>query len=133
MKNDNRILELKNQIQAKKKNLAANQKFKPITNCSLFLNEKRYNLRVISKDDLKLLAVVLNALKISADNLKYGDIIISGYKISEWLIDVTNRITNISLKEENIKLENLEAQLSNLLSEDKKTELQIDEIESLLN
>lgn len=133
MKNDNRILDLKNLIKEKKEKLASIQKFNPITNCSIFLNEKRYNIHTLCINDLKILAVFLNSLKMSAIDLKYGDIVISGYKISEWLNDINNKINNISLKEEKIKLDKLEYQLSMLLSEDKKTELQIDEIESLLN
>lgn len=133
-KNDEKILELKKQIREKKNSIDKTVKFTPETNCILQLNGVNNNINVLSQDCLTLLMVQLNTYIMSAKNLELniGAIIISGYSVLEWINDIKCKISVIKYKEEMSKLKTMELKLDKLLSEDKKTELEIDEIASLL-
>ena len=138
--NDERILELKKQIEAKKEKLGKSKRFSPITNCFIDLDGQRYNINVLQKEDLKLLLVKLNSYFVSMyfynkeeeNDLKIDSLTISGYGISDWMSDVENKLNMLSRKDEERKLKAMEDKLTQLLSEDKQTELQIDEIAKLL-
>lgn len=79
-KNDDRILELKKQIEMKKQDLSKRKtRFTPETNCVLELDGNKYNLNVMSAADLTLLIIKLNMFVMSADSLKLPHPIISGY------------------------------------------------------
>lgn len=58
---------------------------------------------------------------------------ISGYNVADWITDLQSKLSFISRKDEEAKLKAMEATLDKLLSDDKKVELEIDEIESILN
>ena len=132
-KNDDRILELKKQIDEKKDNITNKKvKFVPETNCVLIFDGINYNLNVCQYEDLKLLLIKLNSYVISAKDLGYDDFVLSGYNVSEWLNDIQNKIEVIELKKEEVMLKSMESKLDKLLSDDKKTELEIDEIAGLL-
>ena len=132
-KNDDRILELKKQIDEKKDNITNKKvKFVPETNCVLIFDGVNYNLNVCQYEDLKLLLIKLNSYVISAKDLGYEDFVISGYDVSEWMNDIRNKMEVIELKKEEVLLKNMELKLDKLLSDDKKTELEIDEIAELL-
>jgi hypothetical protein len=131
--NDERILELKKQIAEKKTSLAKAEKFEPITNCILTLDGANCNLRVLKKEGLIALIVKLNVYALSAKDLGMVESYnISGYNIMEWIEDIRNKLTFENRKEEETKLKNMEDALTELLSNEKKTELQIDEIAALL-
>ena len=60
-KNDDRILELKKQVEDKKKELASKKtRFVPITNCILEMDGMTLNLNVLSESALILLWIRLN-------------------------------------------------------------------------
>lgn len=135
--NDERILELKAQIDIKKKDLGKTLRFSPITNCLVNLDGVNYNLNVLNKDDLQLLLVKLNLYRIStldliSNELLESELVINGYTISDWLEDVQSKLSVLNRKDEESKLKAMESKLTKLLSERKKVELEIDEIESLL-
>lgn len=131
--NDQRILEMKKQIEMKKKELGASTPFNPITNCSLELDGLRYNLHAFSKDGLMCLLIKLNSYALSAKDLGLlENYIISGFHISDWIKDMKSKLAFLNRKDEDIKLKAMEQKLDKLLSEEKKTELEIDEIESFL-
>lgn len=133
MNNDQRILDLKDQIKSKKEELITVQKKVPVTNCSLDLEGKRYNLHTLNKNDLKHLSVKLNMYKLSAKDLGYeGVFLISGYDVKDWLRDIKNRLDMIEKREKKQELEIMEKKLESLLSNKKKVEIELDEIESLL-
>jgi len=134
-KNDNRILELKKQIKEKKSKLKKIKRFNPITTCNLTLDGSLYNIHVCTKDTLKLLLIKLNLYIMSAEDLSISvnDIMISCFSIEDWISDINLKLENMSIKEEESKLKVMEEKLTKLLSEEKKTELQIEEIESLLD
>lgn len=131
--NDKRILELKSQIEKKKETLDLSLKFLPITNCSIELDETRYNIQTLGKDTLVSIMIRLNSYLLSAKDLGLEcEFNISGYSLEDWITDIKSRLVIINNKEEERKLKIMEDKLSKLLSEDKKVELEIDEIEGLL-
>ena len=57
---------------------------------------------------------------------------ISGYNVSDWITDIKSKLEIVSYKAEENKLKVMETKLHELLSNEKKTELAIDEIEGML-
>lgn len=129
-KNDERVLQLKKLIETKKSELST-QRFVPMTNCVLDMEDKKYNLNVLQEKELEFLMVKLNAYSMSADNLKI-DLVISGYGVNEWLADISGKLAIITDKKKRDELKALEAKLDKMLSDEKKTELELDEIAALL-
>lgn len=130
--NDERIMQLKQQIEAKRKELATKtSRFTPITNCLLVIDKVTYNLHVESSE---LLLIKVNMMAMSAKDLglDISKVIISGYSLADWIDDIKNYMNVQSYKDEKRKLERLEKQLDALLSDDKRTELEIDSIATLL-
>lgn len=131
--NDKRIMELRKQIETKKEQLNKSLRFSPITNCSIELDGSRYNIQVLQKNDLLTLMVKLNTYLMSARDLGIEkEYLLSGYKIEDWISDIKARIEILSRKDEERTLKIMEDKLHKLLSEDKKVELQLNEIESML-
>jgi len=130
--NDERIMTLKAQIEEKKKVLKNKKtKFSPETNCLIELDGVRYNLHTITDHTLLL---KLNLLKMSAEDLELNldEIVISGYPLSLWISDIKNKLEYEKYKAEKQKLDTLEKQLTNLLSDTKQTELKIDELAAMI-
>lgn len=131
--NDQRILKLKNEIAVKKEKLGKSLKFIPVTNCSIEVDGTRYNIQVLQKDQLVDLMVRLNMRLMSAKDLGIVDeYLISGYNIQDWITDIKSRIEILARKDEERLLKAMEDKLVKLLSDGKKVELEIDEIESIL-
>lgn len=131
-KNDERVLQLKEVIDKKKLELKGAKKFTPLTNCVLDLEGQKFNLNVLQLSDLQILLVRLNMYLISAKDLKI-DLEISGYNIAEWITDIKCKIQIFEFKKKETELKALEAKLDKMLSNEKKTELELDEIAALLN
>lgn len=131
--NDNRIIELKKQIETKRKQLLEKtNRFSPETNCILEFKGTTYNLNACSAEMLTLLLVELNMYIMSAADLGVTLPTLSGYPIEMWMTDIKNKISVLSVKQEESNLKKMEVKLDKLLSDDKKTELELDEIASLL-
>lgn len=132
-KNDDRIMQLKEQIEKKREKLATSNtsRFVPITNCLLVIDKTTYNLHV---DSSELLLIKLNSMRLSAKDLGIdtSKLMISGYSLDNWITDVKNNLSIQNYKAEKKKLDSLEKQLTALLSDDKQTELQIDQLAALL-
>ena len=133
-KNDDRILELKKQIETKKKSISEKKvRFIPETNCVLNMDGMTINLNVCSDDALLLLLLIrLNSYLMSAKDLNMADFEISGYSVAAWIKDIKSKLEVSGLKKEESDLKKMESKLDKLLSDDKKTELEIDEIAALL-
>lgn len=132
-KNDDRILELKKQIENKRATIEKGKvRFVPETNCILNIDGTTINLNVCTDDALQLLLVRLHSYSLAAIDLGLQDFQISGYSITAWINDIKNKLQASSLKKEEKNLNEMENKLLHLLSEDKKTELEINEIEALL-
>ena len=131
--NDSKIMNLKVLIEGKKKELKKSKQFSPITNCSIELDGIRYNINVLSKEKLITLAVKLQSYMTAAKELGLLDeYIISGYRIEEWISDIKSKLDVLIQREEEKTLKFMENKLDKLLSEDKKTELELSEIENIL-
>lgn len=131
-KNDERILVLREKICLQKEQLAkSNKRFVPLTNCILDFRGAKYNLNTLTYDLCVNLLVELNALNMSAKELGVMPNY-SGYSLLEWITDVKNRMSMLEIKKKDSELKAMESQLEKLLSEDKKTELEIDKIAELL-
>ncbi|MFQ3543489.1 hypothetical protein Q7A53_05335 [Halobacillus rhizosphaerae] len=131
--NDERILLLKKQIAEKKKNIGILTRFSPVTNCSLELDGVRFNLNALDKEKLQHLLIKLHTYFLSSKFLKMeNEVEYSGYKLDEWITDITSKLDILYKKDEIKKMKAMETKLSELLSDGKKVELEIDEIESLL-
>lgn len=133
-KNDAVILKLKKEIEEKKKMLKASERFTPITNCSLVLDGERFNLNVMNKkEDIIPLMVKLNAYAKSAEDLGVSEeLTYGGFKIEDWMTDLKARWNVINRTMEEGRLKALENKLHNLLSLDKKVELELADIASLI-
>lgn len=90
------------------------------------------NLNVCSDDALVLLLIRLNSYLMSAVDLGMSDFEISGYSVTAWIKDIKRKLEVSGLKREEADLKKMESKLDKLLSDDKKTELEIDEIANLL-
>ena len=131
--NDQRILTLKKQIEAKKKKLGETSKFSPVTHCLLILDDKTLNIQVLNRDELIALLVKLNSYLLSAKDLGVLSMyVINGYPLEDWIKDVQSRFNMLSQKEEEKSLKAMESKLTKLLSDGKKVELELDEIEALI-
>ena len=130
MKNDERVLLLKKQIDEKRNGLAA-QKFSPKTNCIIDLDGQKYNINVLQVNELELLLVKLSVYSEFAKNLGF-ELTISGYAINEWITDINQKLAVIKDKKKRDELKELESKLDKLLSDEKKTELILDEIAASL-
>ena len=132
--NDQKILALKDQIAVKKAALAKIAKFSPVTNCILELDGVRYNINVISGEQLFMLRLKLNMFKTSAFELGIlDDQTICGFKIEDWVADVDSRSQHLTRKTKEAALKSMETKLDNLLSGDVRTELELNAIDALLN
>lgn len=131
-KNDDRIMQLKKQISVKREELSKRtSRFVPITNCLLVLDKVTYNLHVESSE---MLLIKLNMISMSAKDLEIDtdNLMISGYSLNDWITDVKSNLEVQKYKKEKNDLNALEKKLDALLSEDKQTELKIDELAALL-
>lgn len=132
-KNDKRILALREKIAEKKEEIKKVGRFNPITNCSLEILGVRFNLNVLDKEQAALLLIQLNAYQMSAEDLGFEDeLTISGYPLNDWISDVESKLETLFVRDEERKLKVMEAKLEKLLSEEKKVELELDDIESFL-
>ena len=133
-KNDNTIMELKAKIDKKREQLKETPKFNPTTNCSIELDGVRYNLHAAAKSDLVYLLCKLHSLSEAAWDLSCADeLIIGGYTVDTWFQDVQARLAYMSYQDEMKKLKSLESKLDSMLSDDKKTELELADIAGLLD
>jgi len=130
--NDKKILALREKIQEKKDKIGK-VKFVPTTSCSIDWNGNRFNLHALNKDQLDFLLIYLNSCRLSMVDLGMSKMIISGFSLMDWIADIKMKLAVISQKEEENNLKALESKLNTLLSEDKKTELELASIEGLLN
>ncbi|HID0768045.1 TPA: hypothetical protein ACXDAZ_002574 [Clostridium botulinum] len=133
--NDNKILELKKQIEKKKEliKLSKSNSYEFKTNRVVDFEGEKYNLNVLQADKLNILMIRLNMYKLAAIDLKILDqCIISGYNVQDWINDIRCKLEILNLKEEERKLKLMENKLDKMLSDEKKVELELNEIEDML-
>lgn len=134
-KNDSKIIELKEGITKKRKDLSrASVKTTTITNCSIAIEGKRYNINTLKGTDLQHLLVSVNILLLSATDLRIQDEFKhDGYLLGDWISDLKSRVEVEKYKKKVKEMTALEKQLDSLLSKDKQTELEISGISELIN
>ena len=128
MKNDETILELKRKIAEKKKELKSSERFVPLTNCSVELDGVRSNIQVLTKEQLTMLLLKLTTYKLAMKEIMLESFNISGFEIDDWIFDVKSKLATLTRKEEEQKLRQMEQKLHNLLSNDTKVELELQQI-----
>ena len=132
-KNDDKILLLKQKIEEKKSEMGRPLRFSPETTCLIEIDGVKHNINVLTREQLILLACKLQALYMAADEIGYAkECVISGFHVSKWGSDIKARLNILDRKKTESELQAMEAKLYKLLSEDKKTELELAEIEALL-
>ena len=132
-KNDDRIIELKKQVENKKKEIESKKGLtKTFTNCILDLEDKKYNLNVLTEEQLTNLLVRVNMYLMSAHDLGIEKYILSGYSVNSWVTDIKYKMEEKALRREENSLAVMEQTLNKLLSDDKKTELELDSIANML-
>lgn len=129
--NDSRVLALKEKIKEKKASIKK-LTFSPITNCSLEFEGTRHNLQVVKEDVLTYLLIKLNSMILSMKDLGIKEYKISGYDVKEWISDIKQKLDVLAIRDEEASLKQLESKLTELLSDTKKTELELDSIAALL-
>lgn len=137
--NDDEILSLKQKIADKKSRMTATA-FVPKTNCSLAWNGENYNLHTLKKNQVIQLMIELNTYRMSYSHLATtigADLIdtsykIGGYDVESWMHDLYSRLQIVCRKDEEARLKVLEDRLHQLLSTDKKVELEINELKGLI-
>lgn len=132
MTNDDKIMQLKVIIEKKKEELKKYKKFCPVTNCVLDLDGKKYNLNVLQENELVLLLVKLDSYFVSAERL-HVNLILSGYDVLDWIEDIRDKLKDVEKKKKESELNKMESKLTTLLSDNKKTELELLDIETMLN
>ena len=134
-KNDDRILTLKKQIDEKKKELGKQPRFSPITTCMFTYNGNRVNIHTLtSVKDINAMLVYFNIYAMSAEKLGINceDVCFDGFSVLEWMEDLYAKKAVVEYTAKKAQLTALEKKLDKLLSDDKKTELEIDAIADLL-
>lgn len=135
VKNDERILELKKQIEEKKKELGKQPRFSPVTTCMFNHNGNRINIHTLTSiKDINAILVYFNMYVMSAEDMEINceDIVFDGFTVTDWIEDLKSKKTVIEYTAKKEQLTILEKKLDKLLSDDKKTELEIDAIADLI-
>ena len=135
IKNDERILELKRQIEEKKNELGKQPRFSPVTTCLFNYGTDRINIHTLtSVKDINTLLVWFNTYIMSAKdlNIDCADVELSGFAISDWMEDLQSKKAVVEYTTKKEQLTALEKKLDKLLSDDKKTELEIESIANLI-
>ena len=134
-KNDDRILTLKKQIEDKKKELGKQPRFTPATTCMFTYNGNRVNIHTLTTvNDINAMLVYFNIYAMSAENLGIDleDVRFDGFSVADWMEDLNSKKAVVEYTAKKAQLTALEKKLDKLLSDDKKTELEIDAIADLL-
>lgn len=134
-KNDEMILQLKKKVEEQKAELAKLPRTLQSETSTVFRTDaENLNLRVMSIEQLKLLKVKLHAYVMSAIDLEIGidEVIVSGFSIDKWMHDIGMQISVLTRVEKEKKLKETEATLNRMLSDDKRTELELQELAKML-
>ena len=134
-KNDETILLLKKKVELQREELAKLPRtLHPETSTVLRQDVDNLNLRVMSVEQLKLLKVKLHTYAMAAADLEIGidEFTISGFSIDKWMHDIDMQISVLTRAEKEKKLKETEATLNRMLSDDKRTELELQELAKIL-
>lgn len=134
-KNDDKIIELKKNVVKMREELGTIESFRPKTTCMITIDGERINLNTINKiEKLNYIMIKLHMFEMAAKDLGIGtdNFEIDGFTYSAWMADISAKKNIIAYNEKLKQLKNTEAKLEKMLSEDKKVELELLEIEQML-
>lgn len=137
---DKEIQELTKKIEEKKQALDRVKRYSYDTHMALNINATNYNLHTI--DDVSLLISLIANLELNEktfkDTIKKHNLPDISYKhqsydVVDWVGDILARIKKINSIKEARELTQMQAVLNELLSQDFKTELRLEEIKKKIN
>lgn len=131
--NDDKILELKQRIELEKLKLKEIARFTPKTTCVYVINDSiKFNIRTMSIDELNQLLIIVQTLICTAVPMGLTSTLFSGFTLEEWKSDIIGLRDQKMIMERKAKISRFETRLQSMLSDDKKTELEIAAIENAL-
>lgn len=135
MKNDDTIIKLRKKIETKQLELAKNKvgSFSPKTTCIFELRGSQYNLHRYQSDELAIVLLDLKLLKKMADEESVKDLRLNSFPIEDLIYDCEQKLNQFQYKKERAKLSKMTDELNKLLSDDKRTELRLEELEKELS
>lgn len=135
-KNDNTILLLKDKAKKKRAELGTEPKFTPVTTCVFTLYGEKVNIHTLDKSKVLFYLTQFRSMIEAAKDIPDAspeDIIVDGFDITEWYNDLLSKLSTLQYMKKLRDITALEQKLDKLLSEDKKVELELDDIAKLLN
>lgn len=129
--NDETILTLKKEIERKREKLGAKPTFLPKSKCIFTFNSVSYNINVLKQPELELLHTQFNVLNEAAKSFNYK-LQIDNCSIDDLITDVENKLKVIKYNTDVKQFEQLENKLTSLMSEDVKTNLELNAIMDIL-
>ena len=135
--NDEKIVQLKEVIAQKRKDLGDEPKFRPITTCQLKIdlsfNTNVHTLNSVQSVNNALMYLGLYELAAENAGLHPDDVEINGFTITEWKKDIAAKKASVEYNLKKQELANLETKLDGMLSDVRKNAITLDEISELLN
>ena len=138
-KNDTVIKELMKQVETQKEALGAKERVSWFTNGS-FQRDSGFHFNINTVTEGSVLAEALGFLIVQAEGFgKACDILgvdapfkWQGFSLKEWQDDFETRMRVVEWNKKKKLLENTQAKLSQLVSEEARTEMELDDIKALL-
>ena len=131
--NDDKILELKRKIELEKAKLKEVSNYTPKTTCVYRINDDvKFNIRTMSVNELNQMLIVVQTLICTAVPMNLMDTEFSGFTLAEWKADIIGLRDQKKIMERKAAIAQYESKLQSMLSDDKKTELEIAAIENAL-
>lgn len=125
--NDRVILQLQKDIKTKQSLIEKADRFSPITHCTLKIYGEVWNINVMNLEELQhIFATCLTLLNVGV-NYK-----ISGFKLSDWIEDLNSKIAVKTITQEKQRLTELENKLKQLLTNETKVSLELENIKNLI-
>lgn len=131
MSTDNLIVELKEKIEALKSTKDKKSDLK--TNCILNMQESNCNLNVQGIDGLLTIHAYLSGIQSSIKSLKLKGHLIEGHPVEDWLHDIHEMIKRKQSNDKKNQLNKLERALEQLMSDEKKAEIEVQNIAKTLD
>ena len=136
MTNDDKIIKLKETIAKKKADLGREPKFTPLTSCmlkvDLGINTNIHTMQSLDSVNNALMMLGLYELAAKGMDISTSEVMINGFTLESWITDLKSKREQILYRKNRKELDELESKLDGLMSEKKKTELAIDDIEKML-
>jgi len=137
-KNDNLVAQLLKKVEEKKEQIKKIKNPDFTTNLSFPILESntRLNLNAVDEDVLFYLLVKIDTMKSAAVIAKKEDIVYDelwgSFKLDEWYNDIVLKIKQRQAQRQVAELKTIENKLKGLMSEDKRTNMELESLSKLL-